>query len=952
MMFHMPAWSRASIMLLALGLAGAVSASDVVAEAMPPAGHEASTAIIDPAFAEWGLLAALEGTRWRPEGGGPLFAYVWVEPGREMRRYTPGSWISEVTIRRGDAPGELIYREGPGAQFTGRANADGSLGFERDFPRGSGFRLSWTTDGKLLREWIRLKDGSVSDPMRYENVSVLHAAAVQAGPSQAADPAVWGVYARLVGTEWAADDAYRAWRWSGHDEILEDRGNQGRYQISPDGSGGLLLRQSGNPGWRGTISADGAVHWTMPVGGRLLNALGGLMADDDRPFRVRLDGDAMIVELVRGKSGGALTATGEKRLHGVTPGRVWPPTVAAAQVATASPVAPPPRDPSPPVIAGSVMEVPMPAPGQQAPPGVQGWGVLGQMAGSRWAAVGTRPQVSTLDVAWMVPGQQLRYEMVDGDGTRTSFQVTQGKKAGQLRFDGRERFTANLLPDGSLVREQRVMLFNKDQLLRRRSENVVDLLLGLYKDGRLYPRDGGVRLVRQVEDAQQQFSISQEVAASELANPAVWQDAVQLAGTKWLRPPGTGTEAPIVRAYDWVIPGELMRVSTMDASYAGESSSVMVFADPAGRGLLQMRDYESHKMAMPAMLYLATIQKTMQPLNEQLRLAMVQEHQAAMRLAQEQEARAKKERSEARWEMFNIVLAGIAGGVEMASNDYQQMQQQQMQMNALQARAEEAQKARERQQQQLQQSQAQQQAQQQQAGRDALARQLASGIAYRNAQAAGASSVAVRQQWLADNERAMQEARRLGIASQVEQQVAAGRSAELQAGAVRQQQEQARQHAEAEAAQRQRQEQQRLATEQAARRTEQQRQVEQADAQRRTEAEQRRQAEEQARQRRQQELAQSLQMLRSSFRGAAVTCPGGGKDVLYLKSSVPTRTQCNSVRASFEARCPGTPQGAGVRFSQSAYIGASCGMGDSIRIGYMDCVPEQVLVTMTDASCG
>lgn len=74
--------------------------------------------------------------------------------------------------------------------------------------------------------------------------------------------------------------------------------------------------------------------------------------------------------------------------------------------------------------------------------------------------------------------------------------------------------------------------------------------------------------------------------------------------------------------------------------------------------------------------------------------------------------------------------------------------------------------------------------------------------------------------------------------------------------------------------------------------------------------------------------------------------------MLYLKSSVPTRTQCNSVRASFEARCPGTPQGAGVRFSQSAYIGASCGMGDSIRIGYMDCAPEQVLVTMTDASCG
>jgi len=126
---------------------------------------------------------------------------------------------------------------------------------------------------------------------------------------------------------------------------------------------------------------------------------------------------------------------------------------------------------------------------------------------------------------------------------------------------------------------------------------------------------------------------------------------------------------------------------------------------------------------------------------------------------------------------------------------------------------------------------------------------------------------------------------------------------------------------------------------------------ERADVERQRQAEQRRLAEEQARQRRQQELQQSLQNLRSSFQGAAITCAGGGKDVLYLKSSVPPKTGCNSVRATFEARCPGTPPGAGVRFSRGGYIGGHCG-SDIIRIGQMSCPAEQVMITMTDASCG
>lgn len=98
-----------------------------------------------------------------------------------------------------------------------------------------------------------------------------------------------------------------------------------------------------------------------------------------------------------------------------------------------------------------------------------------------------------------------------------------------------------------------------------------------------------------------------------------------------------------------------------------------------------------------------------------------------------------------------------------------------------------------------------------------------------------------------------------------------------------------------------------------------------------------------------QATQQAAQNLRTTFRGAAITCPGGGKDVLYLRSSSPPKTGCN---VAFEARCPGTASGNGVHFSHANYIGASCGMGDNIRIGPMSCAADQVSIRMTQADCG
>lgn len=173
-------------------------------------------------------------------------------------------------------------------------------------------------------------------------------------------------------------------------------------------------------------------------------------------------------------------------------------------------------------------------------------------------------------------------------------------------------------------------------------------------------------------------------------------------------------------------------------------------------------------------------------------------------------------------------------------------------------------------------------------------------------------------------------------------------SGQAQPAQPSQQQAQQQQLREQVAAERQRQQAQReqaLASEQAA--AERQRKADE-DRRARDAANTERQRQEQAAQA--QRLRQAEQSLLSGFRGRAATCVGGGKDVLYLQTSTPAKTGC---RVTFEARCPGTPAGAGVQFSQANYIGGSCqGLGDNIRIGPMACAAEQVQLRMTGAECG
>jgi len=305
---------------------------------------------------------------------------------------------------------------------------------------------------------------------------------------------------------------------------------------------------------------------------------------------------------------------------------------------------------------------------------------------------------------------------------------------------------------------------------------------------------------------------------------------------------------------------------------------------------------------------------------------------------QERERIARQEREQNRQAMFNAVLGGLSQVADAVSESNAYRAEQQARQADLMNRVRQDQQ-RQANQRAAQAAQARQQEQAQ--ARQAVAEQLARANAYRNQQLATTTDPAYRQQLLAQNESALQAARQLGVEQQVAQNTAAQSAAD---NARREQQAREQQAREQQARAEAEQQRQRADAERREREQENARLArEQAEAERLRAEEQRRLAAQQA-------LRQAAQNLRSSFQGSAVTCPGGGQNVFYLRSSTPPKTGCN---VSFEARCPGTPSGAGIRFSQANYIGASClGVGDIIRIGSMGCPAEQVRIDMTDADCG
>lgn len=293
---------------------------------------------------------------------------------------------------------------------------------------------------------------------------------------------------------------------------------------------------------------------------------------------------------------------------------------------------------------------------------------------------------------------------------------------------------------------------------------------------------------------------------------------------------------------------------------------------------------------------------------------------------------------------------------EMANYQAQQAQQNAYYQN-LQAQAN-AQAEVERQRQEAEQ---QQKLAQQQAGREAMATQLADGIAYRNQQMAKTTDAATLQKLRRDNEAALQAAQQMGMYSQVDsmatQKTQENYDQAKQQRATDQQAEQ--QRLAAERAQRERAEQARAAQQKA----EQQRlAAEQARAQREQEAKQRAEEQRLAAQRAEQEKKQAwsdyLATYRRTIRLGAKQCDGkdkpyrlvGDRPANPLPKVISHYSSCISVQ--YEARCPGTPRGAGLKATQYNFtgMGLGCLSAESLMPQRLACKEEDVIVETTDVT--
>lgn len=287
---------------------------------------------------------------------------------------------------------------------------------------------------------------------------------------------------------------------------------------------------------------------------------------------------------------------------------------------------------------------------------------------------------------------------------------------------------------------------------------------------------------------------------------------------------------------------------------------------------------------------------------------------------------------------------------EMANYQAQQAQQDAYYRN-LQAQANAQASAQAEAERQRQTTAQQQKAAEQQAGREALAKQLADGIAYRNQQMANTSDAATLQKLRRDNDAALQAAQQIGMHAQVN-------SMAIQTTQAGFEQTRAQQAADQQA------EQQRLAAERVQREREAQQQraaqqqlaAEQARAQREQEAKQRaeqqRLAIKRAEQEKKQAWANYLATYQRTIRLGAKQCDGkdspyrlvGNRPPNPLPKIISHYSSCISVH--YEARCPSTPRGAGLKATQYNFtgMGLGCLSAESLMPQQLSCKDNEVIV--------
>nr|WP_298728529.1 hypothetical protein [uncultured Steroidobacter sp.] len=114
-------------------------------------------------------------------------------------------------------------------------------------------------------------------------------------------------------------------------------------------------------------------------------------------------------------------------------------------------------------------------------------------------------------------------------------------------------------------------------------------------------------------------------------------------------------------------------------------------------------------------------------------------------------------------------------------------------------------------------------------------------------------------------------------------------------------------------------------------------------------AEERKRQEEAARQQRQRDLENYLAAEARSIRMRAISCDGRYQATGSQPNVRPRLANC--LRVSYEARCPGTPQGMGIADRINNYVGGASCYGETRELpGRLNCPVDAVIVEVTEVS--
>lgn len=117
---------------------------------------------------------------------------------------------------------------------------------------------------KLAKQW--LATAIVSLGLLIGIGSTVAAETQATSGAAVADPATWGIYAQLVGTDWSGAEGNAQWRWGPDNTIVESRTFQMKTVIRAGANRGELVSVYGGGlhTYDGRIAADGSIPMGPP----------------------------------------------------------------------------------------------------------------------------------------------------------------------------------------------------------------------------------------------------------------------------------------------------------------------------------------------------------------------------------------------------------------------------------------------------------------------------------------------------------------------------------------------------------------------------------------------------------------------------------------------------------------------------------------------------------------